>query len=120
MVQWVIWYEEFVVKSGVHAAAYQVYAPKFGSLKQKCSGKNILMPSLKLPNMGAHTRGKTCPFWGELSTSTDIGQICIQIIQPNLFNTIYRASANFSDIKSLFGKKWNYLNTSRSPLRTAI
>jgi hypothetical protein len=30
---------------------------KLGSLKQKCSGKNIWMPSLKLPNSGAHTRG---------------------------------------------------------------
>ena len=46
-----------MVKSGVHAAAYQACAPKLGSFKQKCSEKNILMPSLKLPNLGAHTRG---------------------------------------------------------------
>ena len=26
--QWVLWYEEFVVKSGVHAAAYQACAPQ--------------------------------------------------------------------------------------------
>jgi hypothetical protein len=38
-VQWVIWYENFVVKSGVHPTAYQACAPKIGSLKKKCSGK---------------------------------------------------------------------------------
>ena len=47
----------FVVKSGVHAADYQTCAPQLGSLKQKCSRQNILMPSLKLPSWGAHTRG---------------------------------------------------------------
>jgi hypothetical protein len=33
--QWVLWYEEFVVKSGVHAAAYQACVPQLGSLKQE-------------------------------------------------------------------------------------
>ena len=33
MVQWVIWYEEFVVKNGLYATANQAHAPKLASFK---------------------------------------------------------------------------------------
>jgi hypothetical protein len=37
LVQWVIWYEEFVVESGVHAAAYQACAPQLAVFKLRYS-----------------------------------------------------------------------------------
>jgi hypothetical protein len=46
----VVKYDRLVVKSGVHAVAYQACAPKLKIIKQKCS-------SLKLPDLGAHTQG---------------------------------------------------------------
>ena len=37
LVQWVIWYGEFVVKNGVHAAAYQTCVPQLAVFKLRCS-----------------------------------------------------------------------------------
>jgi len=54
-VQWVLWCEEFVVKSGVHATDNSSCAPQFASFKLRCY-QHLWVLSLKIANLGAHTQ----------------------------------------------------------------
>ena len=53
--QWVLWCEEFVVKSGVHATDNSSCAPQFASFKLRCY-QHLWVLSLKIANLGAHTQ----------------------------------------------------------------
>jgi len=54
LVQWVIWYEEFVVKNGLYATANQAHAPKLASFKFYIYGQIHIMQNVELANLGAY------------------------------------------------------------------